>query len=75
MQYGTPVNCRDRQDEPLHSPKVTVCLQEEHFEFCVHNSVRVTVAAECYVAMLQNILAPQMEALSVRPGKLYFPAS
>jgi hypothetical protein len=25
--YGTPVNRRERQEEPLHSPKVTVCLQ------------------------------------------------
>lgn len=41
----------------------------------VHSSGSVTVAAECYVAMLQNILAPQMEALGVQSDKLYFAAS
>lgn len=35
----------------------------------------VTVAAKRYVAMLQNILALQVEALGVQSDKLYFPAS
>jgi hypothetical protein len=40
----------------------------------VQNGVSVTVAAECYVAMLPNILAPQMEALGMQSDELYFPA-
>ena len=42
------------------------------FFFENDNEEAITVNSEWYVAMLQNLLLPQLEALDVDPNYLYF---
>jgi hypothetical protein len=70
--------CGTGHKQPLHLPKVTVCCRAGTFgivglfSFENDNGKSITITAECYVAMLQNILLSQLETLGVDPNNPYF---
>ena len=78
MRYWSPVNPKELDEMPLHSPEVTVWCGVGAFGivgtyfFENDNKETVTVNSERYVTMLEGFVEPQLRRLGIDPTALHF---
>jgi hypothetical protein len=77
MRYWSPVNPKELNEMPLHSPKVMVWCGVGAFGivgpyfFENDNEETVTVNSEHYVTMLEGFVEPQLQWLGIDPTALH----